>query len=466
MFASKLRSIGLLVISSFSLSVFGPLAVATQEKKTLAPPVVMSAQQDHDRLMSLLNITSLRRGADGRNAEAPNAANYDESKANPFPTLPDPLVLKNGKKVTTAKAWWNQRRPEIVEDFDREIYGRVPRKTPRVNWEVTRTIRDVKGDVPVITKQLVGHVDNSEYPLVTVNIQLVLTTPANAAGPVPVIMEFGFGGPRPTPPAGAAPAGPPVPAGPTWQEQVLARGWGYAVITPNSIQADNGAGLTQGIIGLVNKGQPRKLDDWGGLRAWAWGASRALDYFETDKSVDSKQVGLEGHSRYGKATLVAMAYDQRFAIAFVSSSGEGGAKIHRRNWGELVENVAGTGEYHWMAGNFLKYAGPLTWNDMPVDSHELVALCAPRPVFISAGATTGDGWVDAKGSFLAAAGAGPVYRLLGKKDMGTGEFPPIETTLIDGDVAFRQHSGGHTPGPNWPTFLTFAGRYIKVKRDA
>ena len=457
MLASTLRSAGLLVLST---SVVAPLALATQEKSALPPPAVMTAQQDHDRIMSLLHITSLRRGADGRNAEAPNAANYDESKANPYPSLPDPLVLKNGKKVTTAKMWWNQRRSEIVEDFDREIYGRVPRKTPPVNWEVTGTTRDVKGDVPVITKQLVGHVDNSEYPLITVNIQLVLTTPANATGPVPVIMEYGFGGPRPTPPAGAAPP-PPVPAGPTWQEQVLARGWGYAIITPNSIQADNGAGLTQGIIGLVNKGQPRKLDDWGALRAWAWGASRALDYFETDKSVDARQVGLEGHSRYGKATVVAMAYDQRFAIAFVSSSGEGGAKIHRRNWGELVENVAGTGEYHWMAGNFLKYAGPLNWSDMPVDSHELVALCAPRPVFISAGATKGDGWVDAKGSFLAAAGAGPVYRLLGKKDMGTIEFPPIETTLIDGDVAFRQHSGGHTPGPNWPTFLTFAGRYIK-----
>ena len=464
MHVATLRSIGVLVLSAFSMSVIAPVA-ATQDKPALPPPVVMTAQQDHDRLMSLLNIKSLRRGADGRNAEAPNAANYDESKANPYPSLPDALVSKNGKKVTTAKMWWNQRRSEIVEDFDREIYGRVPKKTPRVNWEVTGTTRDVKGNAPVITKQLVGHVDNSEYPLITVNIQLVLTTPANATGPVPVIMEFGFGGPRPAPPAGAAPA-PPVPAGPTWQEQVLAKGWGYAIITPNSIQADNGAGLTQGIIGLVNKGQPRKLDDWGGLRAWAWGASRALDYFETDKSVDSKQVGLEGHSRYGKATLVAMAYDQRFAVAFVSSSGEGGAKIHRRNWGELVENVAGTGEYHWMAGNFLKYAGPLNWNDMPVDSHELVALCAPRPVFISAGATNGDGWVDAKGSFLAAAGAGPVYRLLGKKDMGTVEFPPIETTLIDGDVAFRQHSGGHTPGPNWPTFLTFAGRYIKVRRDA
>ncbi len=178
--------------------------------------------------------------------------------------------------------------------------------------------------------------------------------------------------------------------------------------------------------------------------------------------VDAKQVGLEGHSRYGKATLVAMAYEPRLAVAYVSSSGEGGAKLHRRNWGEIVENVAGAGEYHWMAGNFLKYAGPLTWNDLPVDSHELIALCAPRPVFIGSGATEGDGWVDARGMFMAAAAAGPVYRLLGKKDLGTNEFPPIETSLIDGDVAFRQHSGGHTPGPNWPTFLTFASRYIKI----
>jgi hypothetical protein len=244
---------------------------------------------------------------------------------------------------------------------------------------------------------------------------------------------------------------------------VLAQGWGYAQLSTNSIQADNGAGLTQGIIGLVNKGQPRKPDDWGAQRAWAWGASRALDYFETDKAVDAKQVGIEGHSRWGKATVVAMAYDQRFAVAYVSSSGEGGAKVHRRNWGELVENVAAANEYHWMAGNFLKSAGPLNWNDMPVDSHELVAMCAPRPVFLSAGATDGDGWVDAKGTFLAGVGAGPVYKLLGKRDMGTVEFPAMETPLIEGDVAFRQHSGGHTPGPNWPTFITFAGRYLKTR---
>jgi hypothetical protein len=477
-----------------------------------------TAQQDHRKMMDLLQITSIRRGRDGNNRQSTNYANYDESKANPFPNLPDPLVLKNGQKVTTAEMWWTQRRPEIVEDFDREIYGRVPKDTPQVTWEVTSTTPGTNGDIPIITKQLVGHVDHSSYPAITVNIALTLTTPANATGPVPVIMQFGFvfgggapggrgglsrfggtnafggtnslsrgfaggtnalgatnalgrggfaGGPGGTNIAGRG-RGPGGfgfgGGGPSWQQQVLSKGWGYAVISPNSVQDDNGSGLTRGIIGLVNKGQPRKVDDWGALRAWAWGASRALDYFETEKAVDAKQVGLEGHSRYGKATIVAMAYDQRFAIAYVSSSGEGGAKLHRRNWGEIVENVAGSGEYHWMAGNFIKYAGPLNWGDLPVDAHELVALCAPRPVFISGGSTNGDAWVDAKGMFMAAAGAGPVYTLLGKKDMGTTEFPPIDTALIDGDVAFRQHTQGHTDGPTWPTFLTFADRYIKGPR--
>lgn len=429
-------------------------AQGSAEKRPPAAP--LTAEQDHQRMMDSLHIASIRHGVDG-NATSPNAANYDEAKANPFPKLPDPLILKNGKKVKTAKVWWSDRRPQIVEDFDREIYGRMPAKTPKVSWEIVSTSRETNGDVPVITKKLVGHVDNSEYPLVTVDIQMTLTTPASAAGPVPVMMEFGYVFPvRP----GFKP--PPVATGPGWQEQVVGRGWGYAVIYPYSVQADDGAGLTAGIIGLVNHGQARKPDDWGALRAWAWGASRALDYFQTDKAVDGKQVGIEGHSRFGKAALVTMAYDPRFAIAYVSSSGEGGAKLNRRNWGELVENVAGTGEYHWMAGNFIKYAGPLTAGDLPVDAHELIALSAPRPVFIGGGATIGDGWADAKGMFMAAAGAGPVYRLLGKKDLGTAEFPPIETALIDGEVGFRQHSGGHTPAPNWPTFLTFASRYLKV----
>jgi len=430
---------------------------------TPTPPVHLTAEQDHQRLLDLLHITSLRRGPDG-DPKSPNAANFDESKVNPVSPLPDPLRLNNGEKVTTPEMWWKRRRPEILEEFDREIYGRVPKHTPKVNWEVVTTTAEESAGVPVITKKLVGHVDNSSYPLVSVNIQLTLTTPAKANGPVPVMMEFGLDPQvlealkkRLSEAQLAALLGTGTP----WQQQVLAMGWGYAILLPTTVQADNGAGLTEGIIGLVNHGQPRKLDDWGALRAWAWGASRALDYFETDKAVDAKQVGIEGLSRYGKAALVAMAYDSRFAIGFIASSGEGGAKILRRNFGEQVENVASSAEYHWMAGNFLKYAGPLTPNDLAVDAHELIALCAPRPVFISSGSQQVEGgWIDAKGMFLGAVGAGPVYKLLGRKDLGTPEFPPMQTALIDGDLAFRQHTGGHTAGPNWPTFLTFASRYI------
>lgn len=428
------------------------------------PPVHLTAAEDHQRVLELLAISSLRQGPDG-NPKSPNAANFDESKVSPNLHLPDPLVLESREKVTTAEVWWKKRRPEIVEDFDREIYGRVPKDTPRVKWEVVTITAEEKDGVPTITKKLVGHVDNSSYPLITVDIQLTLTTPKKASGPVPVMMEFGLSPEvweawksRLSEAQRAALVG----SGPSWQEQVLAMGWGYATLIPTSVQADNGGGLTEGIIGLVNKGRPRRLDDWGALRAWAWGASRALDYFETDKAVDPRQVGIEGLSRYGKAALVAMAYDPRIAIGFIGSSGAGGAKILRRNFGEQVENIASSGEYHWMAGDFLKYAGPLTANDLPVDAHELIALCAPRPVFISSGSQQVEGgWVDAKGMFLGAALAGPVYKLLSKKDLGTSEFPPMETALIDGDIAFRQHSGGHTTGPNWPTFLTFASRYIK-----
>ncbi|MDE2508550.1 MAG: acetylxylan esterase [Planctomycetota bacterium] len=463
------------MLAGLSLMLVAP--AFAQTSRTADPaPLELTARQDHKLMMEALGIKSLRDGADGRNRNAPNAANYDESKVHPF-TLPDPLVCADGAKVATPEQWWTKRRPEIVEEFDREVYGRVPKDVPAVKWEVVETKREQVGAIAAVTKQLVGRVDNSRCPSIKVEIQLTLTTPAEAKGPVPVMMEFGFvfGGRRPGGPpaqAGAVPKtkaagfGPPG-GGPSWREQVLAKGWGCAIIVPVSIQADNGAGLTKGIIGLCNKGQPRKPDDWGSLRAWAWGASRALDYFESDKDVDAKQVGIEGLSHYGKAALVAMAYDQRFAIGFIGSSGEGGAKLHRRNFGELVENLTGSGEYHWMAGNFLKYGGPLTPADLPVDAHELIALCAPRPTFISYGASSGPGsegqWLDQRGSFMAAVAAGPVFRLLGKKDLGTSEFPAVETPIVDGELAYRQHKGGHTTGPNWPTFLAFADRYIHLK---
>lgn len=424
-------------------------------------------QQDYKQMLGQLNIIATRPGPSG-NPSAPNAANTDESKASPYTFLPDLLIIPNGRpnvpaglweEVTNAYTWWNKRRPQIVEDFDREIYGRVPANTPKVKWEVVKDTLEMNGTFPIRTKKLIGHVDNSSYPQIKVDIQLTLSTPANSNTPVPVILEFGF----------VLPPGfvPPVNTSnkttePGWQQQLLQKGWGYAILVPTSYQADNGAGLTQGIIGLANKGKNRKPDDWGALRAWAWGASRALDYFTTDKSVDVNKVGIEGLSRYGKAAIVTMAYDPRFAIAFVGSSGAGGTKILRRVFGEQVENLASSGEYHWFAGNFIKYAGPLSPNDLPVDAHGLIALCAPRPVFISSGSPTVEGqWVDAKGMFLGGVHAGSVYKLLGKKDLGTMEFPAIETTLAEGDIAFRQHSGGHTTGPNWPAFIEFATRYFK-----
>ena len=453
------RTIYFVALMSLGTSIMFPQGNARTVPDTLIGPVQLTSEQDHERMLKLLHIVSLRPGPSG-NPNAPNAANSDESKANPYPELPDPLKLNNGQEVTTPEMWWKMRRPEIKEDFDREIYGRVPANAPKVSWEVVSTSADTNTGIPSVTKKLLGHVDNSAYPQINVHIDLSLTLPSNVQGPVPVIMEFGF-----TFPPGFKMTDQLkklVDSMSSWKGLVLSKGWGYAILIPTSFQEDNGKGLTSGIIGLVNKGQPRKPDDWGTLRAWAWGASRALDYLETDKLVDSRKVGIEGLSRYGKATLVTMAYDERFAIAFVGSSGEGGAKLLRRNFGELVENIASTSEYHWMAGNFLKYAGPLTAKDLPVDAHELIAMCAPRPVFVSCGSPKVEGnWVDDKGQFMAAVAAGPVYRLLGRKDLGTSDFPPMETALIEGDIGFRQHSGGHTTGPNWPTFIKFAEKYFK-----
>jgi hypothetical protein len=426
-------------------------------------PVTMTAQQDRQNMLDQLKIpvAAMRRGPSGMNPKAADYQNTDEAKANPWPHLPQLMVTKGRKTVDTPELWWTVRRPEIVEYFDAEVYGRVPKDVPKVTWEIDTSEpkagfgggfggggfggKPPANPVPSVTKRLVGKVDNSACPAISVNIRLTLTLPKDAPGPVPVMMDFGGGG-------GMA--------------QYLAKGWGYAIVSPASVQADNGAGLTRGIIGLVNKGQPRKPEDWGSLRAWAWGASRALDYLETDKAVDAKQVGISGLSRYGKAALVAMAYEPRFAVGLIGSSGAGGAKLFRRNFGEQVENLTGSGEYHWMSGTFLKYGGPLAPCDLPVDAHQLIALCAPRPTFISYGAMTGPGaegtWVDQRGSYMAAVAAEPAWKLLGKKGLGAAEMPAVGAALVDGELAWRMHGGGHTTGPNIETFVTWASRYLKA----
>lgn len=352
-----------------------------------------------------------------------------------------------------------------------------------VRWSVVNTTQGTMGAHRVVGRQLVGHVDNSAFPAIGVDIQMALVTPADAKTAVPVMIMFGggvlpqsAGGPPPPPGRGGPPPAPG--SDPPATEQLIAAGWGFASLSPTSIQADNGAGLTRGIIGLVNKGQPRKPDDWGSLRAWAWGASRALDYLATDKTIDATRVGIEGVSRYGKAALVTMAYDPRFAVVLVGSSGEGGAKLHRRNWGEQVENLTAANEYHWMAGNFLKYGaadadfGSRNAGDIPVDAHQLIALCAPRPVFISYGVPEkGDArWLDHQGSFMAAIAAQPVFRLLGARDLGrsddytTEKMPAVNVSLLDGQLAWRQHDGGHTDGPNWKHFIPWATRMLKRER--
>jgi len=363
-------------------------------------------------------------------------------------TLPDPLIFWNGKKVSNARQW-EKRRQEIMEDYDSEVYGRVPDKVPPVEWITTREKDTVEGNYGVHMKRLLGKVDNSACPEISVNIRITLVTPVSITTPVPVIIQLG----------GDMPA--PGSNGLSWKEQLLQKGWGYVIYDPTDCQPDNGAGLRQGIIGLVNKGQPRKADDWGALRAWAWGAARIMDYLESDKTVDRKRVGVSGLSRYGKAALLAEAYDQRIAIGFIGSSGAGGAKILRRPVGEQVKFLASKIEYHWFAPNFIKYASVLTPDDLPVDAHELIALCAPRPVFISVGSKDLDrSWIDPEGMFMAAVHAGPVYKLLGAGDLGTSDFPQVGTALTDGEIAWRQHEQGHTLTPNWPEFIRYAEKYF------
>ena len=475
------------------------------------PPTTFTADQDHQNMMDQLGIKALRPGPSG-NEKAPNHANYDAEKANPFPNLPDPLTMNDGQKLTTPQMWWDKRRPEIVEMYEKYVYGRIPGNVPKVTWTVTVVDHEMVGFTPVIAKDIIGEVDNASYPAIKVKIHMTLVTPANAKKPVPVLMMFGRAGfPAPNEPSGddldrlntawkalliqqdpalkevfaQHPAWQPVKATPfqfpqlnedgdlpnTWQ--LIAAGWGFVMLDPASVQADDGAGITRGIIGLVNKGQPRKPEDWGALRAWTWGAGRGLDYLETDPSVDAKHVGIEGVSRYGKAALVTMAFDPRFAMVLVGSSGKGGATLLRRNWGEAVENLT-DGEYYWMAGNFMKYGasdasfGSKTPGDIPVDSNELIALCAPRLTFISYGIPAkGDSkWLDHEGSFMATVDASRVFTLLGAKgldvegDYRTAKMPPVNEGHLDGQLAWRQHDGGHTDAPNMKYFIQWADKFI------
>lgn len=499
---------------SFAIT-FVPVAVQVHAQANTAatqPPLItFTAGQDHQNMMQQLGIEALRPGPSG-DPKAPDHANYDESKANPWPNLPDALTLPNGQKVTTAHQWWTERRPQIVHDFDEFVYGRVPNNVPKVTWSVVASEHEQVAFHPVTASQFSGHVDNSSYPLISVSLRMTLVLPDDVQGPVPVLIMFGpsrFPSPvqptveqldhinaamkalliqqdpslkdviaqhpawepvRPVPfafPQMNADGDPPN----TWE--LISAGWGFAFLDPQSAQPDNAADLTRGIIGLVNKGQPRQPDQWGALRAWAWAAGRAFDYLQTLPAVDAKHIGIEGVSRYGKAALVTMAYDQRFAMVLVGSSGKGGATPFRRNYGESVYNLTG-GEYYWMAGNFLKYGaskatfGSMDPGDIPVDSNELIALCAPRLTFISYGIPEkGDAhWLDHQGSWMATLAASPVWTLLGAPglsttnlDYHTAPMPPVNDGLLGGKLAWRQDDGGHTDAPNMKYFIQWTDKF-------
>jgi hypothetical protein len=392
-----------------------------------------------------------------------HVSNYDESKVGSY-TLPDPLVMADGTPVRDAKRW-QSRRAEILRLYESEIYGRIPPAAPAVTWQVTETDPGAR-DGAAVRRRVVGTMgQGADGP----RINMTVHTPAAATGPVPIILLVNFGGgtPPPAPPAGAAQGrgrGPGFPSDPPVASEILARGWGYATVGYLDIQPDRANTWMDGVIGRTLKaGQTQPgPDEWGTIAAWSWGISRIIDYFETDKSVDAKRIAVQGHSRLGKTVLWASARDERIAAVFSSCSGEMGAALARRDWGETVDDMAQN--FPWQfAGNFQKYAG--RWSDMPVDAHMLIALSAPRPVFVTGGTT--DQWADPVGMFKAVVAAGPVYRLLGRKDAGATELPPLDTPLTAGDLGWHYHTGGHTATPaDWNAFLQFLGKYFPARNGA
>ncbi|WP_041523867.1 alpha/beta hydrolase family protein [Gilvimarinus agarilyticus] len=416
----------------------------------------LTAEQDHARTLAELGISAVRPGVNGDPSAAVNPVNYDEALANAQMGSLPPLLQPPTANVIASPAEWRAERQRLRSIFAQEFYGEVPERLPEVQWQKSFPTFSLVGATPVRHQRISG-VISADDSRSSVAIDMTLTTPAGVSGPVPVVLAFQWDLDIVEHLASRMSQDKRrefYQSITDWQKQVLQAGWGYAEYVPTSVQADTGAGLTTGIIGLANSGAPRSTRDWGALRAWGWGASRALDYLQTEKRVKGEQVVVFGHSRYGKAALVALAFDDRFAGGYISSSGEAGASLWRRNYGEQIGNVAAAGEYHWMAGNFLKYAGPLTVNDLPLDSHQLLALAAPRPIFIGAG-YTGDEWVDPKGSYLALRAASEAYHLLGGASLKDTQYPSVGTLLQRGNMAFRQHDQGHTAAPNWGYALEF-----------
>jgi hypothetical protein len=412
------------------------------------------------------NQTNLGSDADGnplrRALKTGHVSNYDESKVPPY-TLPDPLVMANGARVSSAATWRRQRRPELLRAYEAHIYGRVPRNAPKIRWEVVETDARAR-DGAALLKRVVGHVGSKpDGPQIRVSVY----TPAQATKRVPIILLLNFGGgpARAGAPGGAAGGarggqgrGNAAAGDPPNAADILARGWGFATVGYNDIQPDRANAWTEGVIGqTLAPGQTRPAsDEWGTISAWAWGASRIADYLQSDRNVDGSRIALYGFSRLGKTVLWAAAQDERFKAVFSGCAGEMGSALARRDWGETVDDMAQN--FAWQfSESFQQWPG--RWSEMPVDAHMLISLIAPRPVFVTGG--TGDQWADPKGEFLAQVAAGPVYRLLGARDLGTTSYPAPDMPVISGDLGFNLHTGAHTATPGeWATFVEFLSRYF------
>jgi hypothetical protein len=392
-----------------------------------------------------------------RRAPTGHISNYDEAKVGNY-TLPDPLVLANGKPVRDAKTWFKVRRPELLKLYNAEIYGAVPANAPKATFKVVETDTNALGGFAIHKEVVIQFGKGTNPPVAHLHMYL----PKNATQPVPLLLQMVFfsNPPFPDGSTNAASAG----AARRFSEggpltNIFAHGYGYATFRYTDIQPDNTNTYHSGVIGLtLTPGQSKPApDQWGTISAWAWGASRVLDYLEKDRSVDAKHVALIGHSRLGKTVLLAGARDPRFALIYSSCAGEMGSSLARRDYGETIDDMAAN--FPWQfAGNFQKYPGH--WNDLPVDAHEIIALNAPHPMFIGGG--TQDQWADPHGEFLAVVAAGPVYRLVGKQDLGATNGPEIDKPYITGDLGFHYHTGGHTiTTSDWNAFLDFADKYFK-----
>jgi hypothetical protein len=404
--------------------------------------------------------------------------NYTETNVGNY-TLPDPLKLDSGQRVKDTKTWTEQRRPELLKYYQSEIYGRIPATAPKVTWQVVSNDNNALGGIAIM-KQLAGHMGGPDGPAIGVT----LYTPAKATKPVPILVSisFNFGaiggrgrgagstnatGPQAT--GTVAQAAAPALRGPRGggfaargtPAELITNGFGYATIIYNSIETD-AQGQTNLNLGrklALAPGQTAPAaDEWGTIASWAWGISRFVDYLETDKEVDAKRIAITGVSRLGKTVLWAGANDSRIALVIASCSGEGGAALARRNYGETIAHLVAPSRYPYQfAGNYSKYAKDP--GQLAVDTHCLIALMAPRPVLLQTG--NSDNWSDPKGEFLAAIAARPVFELFGKKGPATDEFPQASQFVGD-TLGYYMHAGGHGTVPSdWDVYLKFMTDHLK-----